>query len=364
MNPIKAQVVDNSDATAKGNLVVFSKKVSENYFMVRYTSPYWSHESGGMLAVPQPGSYILIVKSEDTNEWFYLTSIVEALDPEKSEAIIKNTRNEILDKSSEFRGKPQQIVIQDPKGNALTLSSRYNPDFFDVRAELKSHVGKKLILSDSPTMDAIILRTEEREGMEGYGARLKLTSRGDITSPANAAELETVGPQKFLCKESDMDLLVVDGRELTIRNRSTGLNKNPGEPERYGNVNIESENNDINLTVYEEDGSVFIDSLGGAGLIQLDSGGKVTIHGAQGVAIVSESDINIKAANDVNLEAGNDLNLRGGNIASMSASVLASVYGGAGAAIDGGRVDLGANGREASPVQDTSVEVVTNNYGN
>ena len=62
-----------------------------------------------------------------------------------------------------------------------------------------------------------------------------------------------------------MDILVHDGKELNIKNTSTGVNRPRLEREHYGNVNIGSLYRDVNMSVRSQDGRVFIDALGIAG---------------------------------------------------------------------------------------------------
>lgn len=330
MRCLKGIVHDNFDPNQEGKIWVYCKEEGDDLIPVTYTSPYSAGYRGGMIAIPEKGTMVLIVQPDNAREWYYQGSIfkTEGNIPEKDNLISDQEIGSIFDPQTyKARGVPQQIIIQDPKGNQLKLSSSYNPKYINNRAHLKSSLGKILILSDSPLMDCVILRNEHGDG-------LKITSQEDIVSPARTIELKSKGPQKMISSESQIDIRVVDGRDINILNTSTGQNAAPGDQsEKYGNVNVESQYKDINLTVRAQDGKVFINAKGSDGLVQIDSQGRIFISGQNGVDIlandgnlnlVSNQDVNIQGAN-INILAQQSLAMQGTTSASMLGTSIASI---------------------------------------
>jgi hypothetical protein len=337
MKCLKGIVQDNFDPAQEGMIWVYCKESGEDLIPVNYVSPYSAGHRGGMVAIPEAGTMVLIVQPDNSNEWYYQGSIFsqEGLIKDKENLIKEQTNGTVFDPQTyKARGVPQQIIIQDPKGNQLKLSSSYNPRYINNRAHLKSAAGKMLILSDSPLMDCAILRNQHGDG-------LKITAQEDAASAARSAEMKSRGPQKYISTESQIDIRVIDGRDINVLNTSTGNNAAPGDQsEKYGNVNLESENKDINLTVRAVDGKVFINAKGSDGLVQIDSQGRMYLSGEQGVDIVANAgDINLVSnAGNVNIQ-GLSVNILAQTTAAVQGTT-ASLRGSGIAAIDGPALQL------------------------
>jgi hypothetical protein len=358
MKLYEAQVVENGDLSERGKILVYCPKLSENLISVIYTSPYAAGWEGGFIAIPEVGEQVLICQPDESISWYYQSTIIStnpAL-PTIEESELIETDNLLPDSDIyKARGVPQKIVLKDTRGNQLSLKALANNKFLNIGAELKSSVGKKLLLSDSPKMDCVILRNEHGDG-------IKITSSADPVSPARALELHSRGPQKFISRESQIDLIVKEGRECNITNESTGLNRNSAEPEKYGNINISSKNKDINLTVFEEDGKVFIDALGSNGIIQIDSGNKITIWATDNIEIRSGKDIKLKSDSKISIESGSDINIKSGGNLNLDASRITNIRSDSNVNIDGSQVHL--NSGSSSPANGTDVQKLNNSYGN
>ena len=111
-----------------------------------------------------------------------------------------------------------KFLWSSPWGNRIVFSDEYNSEYINKKAELKSGLGKRLTLSDSPNQDFIKLVNEHGDG-------LKITSDADTYSPAQSTELNTLGPQKYICRESQIDMIVHDGRDFNLINNSTGAKR-------------------------------------------------------------------------------------------------------------------------------------------
>jgi len=359
MQLVKAQILPGGtvDVEEKGKLLVSSMELPElGNFYVTYVSPFRIDFRGGMFAIPGEKTEILIANTIGNKaRWYYMGSIFGENDT-STEFLLDAKDSGVPDKEVyRARGVPERVLIQDILGNKLVLSNSRNKEYMNLKAEIESSTGKVMSLDDSPKSDSCYFLNEHGDG-------LKIASRPSELRGARSIELECKYQQTIISREAGMDLVIVEGRELDIVNLSTGTNADLNEPEKYGNINIISAENDINLTVFEENGSVFIDSLGTGGLIQLDSGGRITIYSEDEINIRSGANMNIKAEGNINMEAGGSIDIKSGGAFSVDAALETDILAGANVNIDGALVHLA--GGFAQPTTSFSIEKDTNNYDN
>lgn len=357
MRLLKAQVVDNTDFTNTGTMLVFCKDLGQDYIPVNYVSPYSAKHHGGFIAIPEIGVEVLISQPDGTNnEWYYMGSIFshsEGTDGQGSE-VLDAQDPAVPDKQIyRARGKPQRIVISDATGNKLVLSNSYNPKYFNLKAALESALGKRLELNDSPKRDCIILKNEHEDG-------IKITSTPQKSSAARSIEVESLGPIKTISRESEVEVLVIEGREIDITNESTGLNKDDDLPNRFGNINVRSKKMDINLTTDEAEGSIFLTCLGGEGIIQLASNGKITVWAETDVEIRAGGDLKLKADENITIEAGASIDIKAGAALDIESGGATGVKAGGNVNLDGAEVHL--NSGNAQGAQETEITRNSNHY--
>lgn len=340
-------VADTRDLTKTGMIKIEHPSFQGN-IMAKYTSPYMGTKgSGGFVGIPEVGSRVLIVQPDSSEEWFYMSTIVDYKQTINSVADnpIKDMHEVLPEKRLyAYRGLPTIVGMYSQKGHALRLSDSYNPGMIAVKAELKSSLGKRITLNDSPGADNIVIRNEHGDG-------IRITTGSNPAMPARSIELESAGPQKLICRESQMDLWVYDGRELNIMNESTGFNSSPLDPDRYGNINISSKNRDINLTVRSDDGRIFIDALGSQGVIQIDT---------DGVVRIAARDIELIANNNISFQAGNNINLKANNAIAMEGTGTISMLSSGNISADGALIFL--NSGVSTPVA-INLQKIDNYYG-
>lgn len=224
-----------------------------------YTSPQRSGRDGGIIAVPSIGQKILCCKPTYRDPWYYLNTVWTSpegfTDGSPVEDDNKHPIDTVDDRLYKARGVPMRTTVATDGGHRILLSDEYNPKYFNKRLEIRSAVGKRVKLLDSPEQDCIFIVNEHRDG-------IKITSEPDVTSAAQSIEVETRGPQKYICREAQIDMWVTEGRELNIINNSTGIYKDPLNPARFGNVNIESKHRDVNIRTRGQSGNIMIKTLG------------------------------------------------------------------------------------------------------
>lgn len=367
----KAQVTSNTDFLKKGRFLAHCKSISNNEFWVTYVSPYKADFRGGFVAVPDVGSEVLIAATTSEQDkyavnWYYMGSVYGDRDSDldtTGELVQEYTRHELPDKEIyKAKDSPDRLLLQDKSGNKVLLSNSSNPEYMSKKAEVQSSLGKTLSLDDGKSDSSMLLNE--------HGDGIKISSGRTALRGARSIELECPGSQKIISKFSDIELTVVDGREIDIVNASTGDKRDSddkdstGHAGKYGNINISSEHNDINLTVYKQDGKVFIDSLGTEGLIQLDSAGDITIWSDKNVNIKSGSNMNFKAEGNINLDAGGSIDINSGERIRVSSDKEIDVKTtGGNVNVDGRQVHLASDkSTKASKIQ--NLTKISNNYDN
>lgn len=271
---------------------------------VYYVSPYGSNAAGAFVAVPEVGTQILCCKAAGGTSWYYLGTTFAPEPGEVTGGKIKDTKLMPLERVDpemyKARGTPMKYTFKSPQGAGITMSDEYNPKFFNRKTEITSGGAKKIMLSEAPTIDSIVLDS-------GNGSKITLTDNPQTKGlPARALQVETVGPQKYINTESQTDIVVgKGGRELQLINNANGFVW--GDSAEAGNVNIQSKWKDVNVFTQAEQGKIFIECLNQDGTNQ-----EIVIetNGSNGgITIKTKGTVNISADQDINMRAGRNLNI-------------------------------------------------------
>jgi hypothetical protein len=291
MNVQIAEVHENADPVGIGIFYVKTNN-RDSLLKVNYVSPYLNGGNSGFIAIPEIGARVLICKPDNDNEWYYLgtTSV-----PGLGNSLVKNTdpNNTRLPDSRVYlaSGRPQRYVFKSPLGNMLVLSDEKSESYYNVKAELKSPSGKGLKLIDSPNIDCVILENE-------HGDKIKITSKANEANAPRSIEIEAKGPVNIVSRDSALNLTVIDGKELNITNKSTGSKRSGPNDPTPGNINVVTDNGDVNILAKGSDSSVFIEAQGSSSRIVLKSKGS----------------IDLSADGNVNIAAGGDVKVTGSKI--------------------------------------------------
>lgn len=307
---------------------------------VRYTSPNHQRYFYGLYAPPAVGSEILVAYEKDLSEYYYLNTIVNH--SLNLGSISKDSNGNPAPLYSEYkmtddRGNPAAMFFKNEKDAGLKISNYYaSGDPIINSVELKSSKGSKVILSDSPGAECVVLRNSEGDS---------ITIGGDVTVPyrptgdsiPRGITINSLNSQQCIVSNGEFKVSITDGRDISLKNDSVGTYgrlyvPNPIEPpvgwlgpldpfHLFGNVNLSSKWRDINI--FTEDtpvpypsrtGSIylstrwgFIQLVGGQGVKIFNTNPlfKVSIQSAGSVDVVSQTgSINLVApAGDVNISA-------------------------------------------------------------
>ena len=248
-------VINNKDLLELGHIIVSVPDIDPiDGIKVEYTSPYLVGGKAGFLAIPEVGVPILICKPDGQSKWFYLSTVVDSL---ARYAGSNNPKQEISNgdwlpeghKTYYYAGFPQQLLLKSPKGHALRLCEQGNEESTQIKVELESSLGKRLTLHDSPEVNSVILEDGEGNFIKFY------TNEGQIFVTASRSLVLT-------SKNSNLDIINENGREINIKNHSTGSQRSSENDSSPGNINIETDFGDLNITTNSKDGSIFVTCKG------------------------------------------------------------------------------------------------------
>lgn len=284
---------------------------------VTYTSPYFDKHITGVFSPPCQNSRILITKLGEY--YYYLSTIVDhdfnyGISPKdyNGSPLPLNSEKNAYNTS----GQPTVMTFKNSEGAGLKMTRLYeiNKDIVnDTR--LESTQGHKLVLSDSPNMDCVVLSNKDGDG---------ITISGRKSTPFSARSIEIKSDNSHTCtvQMGEYYVRVVDGRDVTIRNDSIGTfgflptpsNMSPTNPGinpllQFGNINLVSKWRDINIytdtptIVPWTRSNIFISTT--KGFVQINSMGDVSIFSNLGsVSIQSAGDLNLMSlSGNVNIES-------------------------------------------------------------
>jgi len=351
-----AEVRDRTDSSRSGSFLARIFELGNEEKRVQYVSPYASNGAGAFIGVPQVGTQVLVCKPGSSDSWYYLGATFAPEPLQVDGPTLRDDRLYPIERANpdlyRARGEPMEVQFTGPGGGGIIIGQDYNPEFINNRTEIKSNINKKVTLSDSPAIDAIILDS-------GNGSKITIADNPQNNSvPARSIQVESVGPQKYINTESQTDVVVGGGgRELQLLNTASGIEWGEGIP--CGNVNIQSKWRDVNVFTQAEEGRIFIECLNTNGdnqVIQIEtnggSGDSIVIKTQGTLSLEAGGDINMKAGGAIKMESGGKYNITSGGNLEINAVGEAN--------IEAPKINL-ANGASADRPQISSKQ---SRYGN
>jgi len=327
----KAVVQSVVDITESGLFAADIPSLSLYGVTITYVSPMHT-QTAGFVMIPTEGTEILVSKAEgEEDTWYYIGSIVSP-PGSASRNQGKSTKNGKVAGFTEMeirsiqgpktrslyqsKGRPEGSVMGNEVGK-LSFMDGVNEDKEPIpKVLLESALGKEISLTDGKTSDQIRIKNEHGDGI----IISSNTAAKAPNTPTRSMFVEMHGDIKQEVKHGNMDLNVIKGREINIVNSSPGGFGGVGpDINKWGNINLESSNKDINLITgthpVGQVANINLFSMGAAGAVQIQSGaggiilqtlGKLTINALGGIDLVSPlGDINLQAvAGGVNIKAG------------------------------------------------------------
>lgn len=282
-----AKVGSNFDFTRTGKVKVECKALDLTNLEVIYTTPYHSNWKGGIFAPPAEGSEILIHVDDTTGLAYYLSTVIASprITKKYQSPDPKNIRNRPIVNSSELyqNGAPGSMTFKNDQKDGLQIDQKRSDDRIITKTILNS--GKKAVrLDSSPEVDCVRIEN-------GHGDYLKLTglpesSIGVPTPPKRSLEARTFLNQNFVSDRGGIDLMINDGKDIVIENRSSGFfSMGSIFGPRSGNVNLFTKFKNINLIAKAP---VYVPLEG------LQQGGKIFLETANSSVVVSRTGVTIR----------------------------------------------------------------------
>jgi len=258
---------------------------------VTHTSPMYSVGYGGMLAIPDEKTQVLVFFNESESKFYYLTTIVDF--PDNTKELGPPNLTPELDKKNLYiddSSITHQVTYCNELNSGLKINYAESPKKRINNVLLTTEAGKQIILDDSP-QDMIMIKNE-------HGDNIRITStEGENQESKQAILGESKGDISFTTQEGGVELKAGGkARDITLHNHAMplpGFNPNCTYPYFLnGNINLISDYGDINLSLPSILGKICITTP--FGRIVIDQLG--TVH------IYSKS-IHMKALTNLILEA-------------------------------------------------------------
>lgn len=332
---------DNSQAAKDGEEVE-----------VTYTSPFYNAGHGGMLAIPPPGSIVLVYKHDRKpparSKYYYLTTCLEYPDnpvdigpSQKSLFSKEETKNVYTDQTS----VSHVVSLTNELNGGMVVKHIDSEDKIVHNTIVKSEAGKALILDDSPESDLIALKNIHGDG-------LVITEEGNREYSARTIDLQSQGDIGITSSDGAVNIKVTNGRDINLVNDSQVfpfLNQNVTIPLiMNGNINLRTPLGDINLAV---EGSRSLGTIGHTGTINITTPTARIHMGREGeLMIYSVGGIKLKSDTSIQLDAPTILTNT--TLLSLNSIGAVGIKGTGTVSIDGATVNLngGANPAIFAPV--------------
>ena len=342
LHTVKGSVTAKRDRPNSGIFYAIFDKATHEELPVIYTSPMWRVNGGGIMAMPMEGDIILAAHDDVTGKYYYHSTIV-AMELEGETMRVPNFVEIPDSKAFSNDGKPVKVKFTDAAGAGLEITRNFRPTPLSpiCSVNLLSEKGKKISLDDSPGVDAIVIQSQH------VGDGIQLTGDVPFNQPAidgnfNAARslrVSTEGPHMYESRGSSMDIKVVDGLDINIENKSSGVNAqrpseqywpnkdengNPKQPcRKWGGIYLRSDNGDVSIAANAATGDVAADGrifiVTPKARIQILEDGSIAIDSTASIKLRSDGDLNMEGAN-VSIKANGSLNLESGADTSILSS--------------------------------------------
>ena len=321
-------VKSNEDNTKSGKLRVEFPSLNNRVEVVTFTSPYYRMNSGGMVAIPENGTQVLVFHNKKPGPGessFYFHSCVVSDMPRETNAGINKDYVTLRDNDNKakiyadnppFSAKPVTQMFTNTAGAGLYIQRDFATPTMSNNVTLKSEMDAEVNVGAL----GVQIRNEEGDSINLAGS-----NGGDFYAD-RSLNISTKGPQEYKCTNSDINMRVIDGGDINIENNSTGVmsfGAAPGMPQptnpfpgifpwsgnirlksRYRNIDLAAlgEFSDINIVtnlakikLNQTTGSIDIFTNGPGGNIKMTSMlgnielnapvGQVLINGGTGVSI-------------------------------------------------------------------------------
>jgi hypothetical protein len=322
-----AQVISNLDISKTG-IVQISCPEEPRVKEAIYTSPYYApYIKGGIFAVPEENSNILIAYNNKTNKAYYISTVLddggEFYDekfPSPETALNDLRVTSMIPESYRIYNDfaPATMTFKNNEDNGLEIRN-VNSTVRMINETKLVNERKHLTLASSPEIDSVILDN-------GHGDYLRIkgepkSATGLPLEGSRSVEMKSELGHRYITNRGGIDIKIIEGKDITIENGSIGLTALNGIlGPKSGNINLFSKYANIRLAakgILGTQGSVIIETktsdvivTNAAITIRTDAGAEIEINGTTGaITLNSISNISMEAAN-ISLDATGSIQMR------------------------------------------------------
>lgn len=312
-----AIVKDNTNDEQDGSFYAIVPALSKTKLeKITYTSPYYRSNTGGMIAIPEDETQILVLHNEspkdNESEWYFHSCIVQTKVSDGEKLNPNYTTIKENDPKATTYGnnnKPATQYFTNMAGAGMYIQRDKARSYLRNNVIIKSESGEEVNLGPLGVQirnnegDSIVLNGTDPN--DGYAAR--------------SLSVTTKTSQQYVCLNSDINIRVKDGGDINIENNSTGI---MSITPQHGNIRLKSRYKDITLTA----GHFGNPKTGNIHIVTPQ--GKIRIDGQTGVIEMwSANEIKMSAPN-ININAGQRIALNAGVAVDIGASTSATLNGG------------------------------------
>ena len=316
---VKGQVTEIIDKSGSGYFKAKFNDISPKPVTVILSSPGYKQGSGGLFFMPDIGDFIIAAYDDQASLAYYQGTLIQK----------SSSKGPIAKKSYSNVGAPIRTTYEDKFGQGLSITRNREetPPKINSSVDLTSEKTKKISLNDSPDIEAIIIRNQHGEG-------IKIQGDANANSPAGMISVESNGPQHYTCRNTYIDMRLVDGKDINISNDSGGGMSTPVltrpnavflaeypedgaagmSPKRYGGVYLRSKYGDVSMAANGLTSRIFLTTPGGQIQIVSKPDSTSPTGFSSDVRIESTGDISLKSAGNINISADKDVNISANNM--------------------------------------------------
>ena len=314
---------DKKDGTMLVELVIDNELVQED---VTYTSPYYMVNGGGMVAIPEPETQILVLHNKnpkDGESSFYYHSCIVTDKGSKNNKDRKPNFQAIKDNDNKAKiYSKRDIPVTQAFTNTVGAGLYIQRDFDGI--SINNNVTVKAENGCEVTAGALGVQV-----FNNHGDSIVLTSDTNNDSlPARGLSVVTRGNQEYKCTNSDMTIKIVDGGDINIENNSTGSYgiQPPGTPglalgnRLAGPAGVTPKSGNIRLKTRWRD--IILAALGVSSKIHIVTNtSKIIVDGETGtVDILAPGGLNINSAGQITMNSGAGISLNAAGPISMNST--------------------------------------------
>ena len=380
---VKGQVTEIIDKSGSGYFKAKFKDISPQPVTVILSSPGYKKGGGGLFIMPDIGDFIIAAYDDQESLAYYQGTLIEKSSSKGPIAKNSSSKGPIAKKSYSNVGAPIRTTYEDKFGQGLSITRNREetPPKINSSVDLTSEKSKKISLNDSPEIEAILIRNQHGEG-------IKIQGDATSNSPAGKISIESNGPQYYTCRNTFIDMRLVDGKDISISNDSGGgmstpvlTRPNAGlaalypddgaagmTPKRYGGIYLRSAWGDVSMAANGLTSRIFLTTPGGQIQIVSKPDANSPTGFSSDVRIESTGDISLKSAGNINISADKDVNISANNMNVKTlvnyvteSGGISSIKSAGSMTLDGTTIDLNS-GLSVSAVTPTIFPTIYNDY--